>query len=199
MENTTVRLCVGGATYVCARSTLLRHSDSFFAKLLSGAVPTARDDTGALFIDRDGTHFRYILNYLRDGSVCLPPDDPLLRQVAAEWLSLSLAFMGVELAAVAERTSATRSVLERRLSRAMHASSALATAQAHAPGAKATACALGAPWSPMTFVRDLHSEAHGQREPSTPSVHEEDAMVARVRAPKRQESSVDHQTSVGYE
>ena len=51
MENTTVRLCVGGATYVCARSTLLRHSDSFFAKLLSGAVPTARDDTGALFID----------------------------------------------------------------------------------------------------------------------------------------------------
>ena len=75
----TVRLCVGGAHFVCARSTLMRHSDSFFAKLLSGVLPTDCDASGAIFIDRDGTHFRYILNYLRDGSVHLPPDDAQLR------------------------------------------------------------------------------------------------------------------------
>lgn len=80
----TVRLCVGGSHFVCARSTLLRHSDSFFAKLLSGALPTDRDESGAIFIDRDGTHFRYILNYLRDGSVHLPPDDALRNELLSE-------------------------------------------------------------------------------------------------------------------
>lgn len=74
-----VRLCVGGAHFVCARSTLMRHADSFFAKLLNGALPSQRVEGGAFFIDRDGTHFRYILNYLRDGSVYLPPGDHQFR------------------------------------------------------------------------------------------------------------------------
>ena len=30
-----------------------------------GGVPAQQDDTGAFFIDRDGTHFRHILNYCR--------------------------------------------------------------------------------------------------------------------------------------
>ena len=36
-ESTIVRLCVGGVPFVSSRSTLMRHSDSFFAKA------TARD------------------------------------------------------------------------------------------------------------------------------------------------------------
>jgi len=29
----------------------------------------SREMMGVFFIDRDGTHFRYILNYLRDGGI----------------------------------------------------------------------------------------------------------------------------------
>ena len=29
-----------------------------------------QDEKGYFFIDRDGTHFRYILNFLRTGTVC---------------------------------------------------------------------------------------------------------------------------------
>jgi hypothetical protein len=31
-----------------------------------------KDEEGRYFIDRDGTHFRYILNYLRDGNTYIP-------------------------------------------------------------------------------------------------------------------------------
>ena len=79
-ESTIVRLSVGGVPFVSSRSTLTRYSDSFFAKLLDGALPTERDESGEFFIDRDGAHFRYILNFLRDGAVHLPPNDPQLRQ-----------------------------------------------------------------------------------------------------------------------
>jgi hypothetical protein len=34
---------------------------------LKGAFPVLPEADGSYFIDRDGTHFRYILNYLRDG------------------------------------------------------------------------------------------------------------------------------------
>jgi hypothetical protein len=49
-------------------------------QLIGGALPTERDETGAFFIDRDGAHFRHVLNFLRDGVVHLPPNDPQLRQ-----------------------------------------------------------------------------------------------------------------------
>ena len=39
-ESTIVRLSVGGVPFVSSRSTLTRYSDSFFAKLLDGALPT---------------------------------------------------------------------------------------------------------------------------------------------------------------
>ncbi|PIC49207.1 hypothetical protein B9Z55_007886 [Caenorhabditis nigoni] len=34
-------------------------------------IPVARDDSGAVFVDRDPTHFRLILNFMRDGDVDL--------------------------------------------------------------------------------------------------------------------------------
>ena len=37
-----------------------------------------------MFIDRDGTHFSYILNFLRDGGVDLPHDDLTKRQLVQE-------------------------------------------------------------------------------------------------------------------
>ena len=44
--------------------------------LIEEKVPT--------FIDRDGTHFSYILNFLRDGGVDLPDDDLTKRQLVQE-------------------------------------------------------------------------------------------------------------------
>ena len=42
-------------------------------------------DGGEHFIDRDGTNFRYILNFLRDGQIDLPPRDTQLhRELARE-------------------------------------------------------------------------------------------------------------------
>ena len=37
------------------------------AVMFSGRHQLKRESDGSYFIDRDGTHFRYILNYLRDG------------------------------------------------------------------------------------------------------------------------------------
>ena len=43
--------------------------DSFFTAMLSGRISTQRDETGAIFIDRDPELFRLILNYLRNRSL----------------------------------------------------------------------------------------------------------------------------------
>jgi hypothetical protein len=48
-----------------SRQTLTCVSDSFFTTMLSGRIPTCRDETGALFIDRDPKLFSIILNFLR--------------------------------------------------------------------------------------------------------------------------------------
>lgn len=37
-------------------------------------MPVQPEPDGSYFIDRDGTHFRYILNYLRDGDSVQLPD-----------------------------------------------------------------------------------------------------------------------------
>jgi len=53
------------------------------AAMFSGRHNIKIESDGTVFIDRDGTHFRYILNYLRDG--CLKTDAlPRNRQVLRE-------------------------------------------------------------------------------------------------------------------
>jgi len=53
-------------------ATLTSVPDSMLARMFSGDIPSDRDESGRYFIDRDGTYFRYILNYLRDGSLSIP-------------------------------------------------------------------------------------------------------------------------------
>ena len=75
-----VHLDVGGTSFVTSRSTLERYTKSFFGGLLrnfSEHAPTP------VFIDRDGTHFRYILNWLR-GCQSLPGDTRVLRELREE-------------------------------------------------------------------------------------------------------------------
>lgn len=51
--------------------TLTWVPDTFFTALLSGRIPTVRDETGAIFIDRDPNLFGLILNFLRTRDIDL--------------------------------------------------------------------------------------------------------------------------------
>ena len=70
-----VRLSVGGAHFETSIDTLKKDSTSMLAAMFSGRHSTAIDEDGRYFIDRDGTHFRHILNFLRDGETYLPTED----------------------------------------------------------------------------------------------------------------------------
>ena len=73
-------LNIGGTRIESNRATL--EKSIFFKKLLGRWTPTGAGYH--FFIDRDGTHFRHILNYLRDGEVpnhLTPADvDQLIRE-----------------------------------------------------------------------------------------------------------------------
>ena len=62
------------------------------AAMFSGRHNVSTDEDGRYFIDRDGTHFRYILNYLRDGNTYLPVDNPQLIDELYE----EVCFFGIE-------------------------------------------------------------------------------------------------------
>ena len=70
----TVNLNIGGEHFTTTRQTLTKDPNSFFAAMFSGRFPLKRSEDGAILIDRDGKHFRLILNYLRDGKLSLPEE-----------------------------------------------------------------------------------------------------------------------------
>jgi hypothetical protein len=61
-----IDLSIGGHLFTTTVSTLTSHRPSFFASMFSGRFPILRDGHGRVFVDRDGTHFRHILNFMRD-------------------------------------------------------------------------------------------------------------------------------------
>jgi len=73
--NDLIVLNIGGTHFQTRKSTLLQ-SNSFFSGLVSF-------DTTLLFVDRDATHFRYVLNWLR-GVRVLPEDDTILNELECE-------------------------------------------------------------------------------------------------------------------
>ncbi|XP_037079230.1 BTB/POZ domain-containing protein KCTD3-like [Pollicipes pollicipes] len=66
-----INLNVGGVRFSTSRQTLTWIQDTFFTALLSGRISSMRDETGAIFIDRDPKLFRVILNYLRTRDIDL--------------------------------------------------------------------------------------------------------------------------------
>ncbi|KAM4820688.1 BTB/POZ domain-containing protein KCTD7 isoform 2-T2 [Thomomys bottae] len=66
-----VPLNVGGAHFTTRLSTLRRYEDTMLAAMFSGRHCIPTDAEGRYFIDRDGTHFGDVLNFLRSGD--LPP------------------------------------------------------------------------------------------------------------------------------
>ena len=51
------------------------------AAMFSGKFEMKPSEDGAFFIDRDGTHFRFILNYLRNGELILPEGAIFLKEL----------------------------------------------------------------------------------------------------------------------
>ena len=75
----TVKLNVGGQHFTTSLQTLTKDTGSMLHAMFSGRFDSKPAEDGSYFIDRDGTHFRYILNYLRTGRLLLP-DDKLVRE-----------------------------------------------------------------------------------------------------------------------
>lgn len=84
-QQSKVRLNIGGQRYETSMATLVKDGETMLAAMFSGLYCLPQDPVdNSFFIDRDGTHFRYILNYLRDGSFNAPTEPHLLRELLQE-------------------------------------------------------------------------------------------------------------------
>ena len=80
----TVNLNIGGQHFTTSIQTLTKDPDSMLAAMFSGRFELNPCEDGAFFIDRDGTHFRYILNYLRTGKLNLPENTTFEKELLEE-------------------------------------------------------------------------------------------------------------------
>lgn len=69
-----IELNVGGKFYSTSVLTLTREPDSLLGRIFSGRQDVEKDHSGKYFIDRDGSLFRYILDFLRTKRLHLPED-----------------------------------------------------------------------------------------------------------------------------
>ncbi len=72
-----IQINIGGQIFTTTRSTLMRDQNSLIRKVIDGGkhIDFHIDEKGMIFVDRDGSTFQYILNYLRDDQCYLPIDD----------------------------------------------------------------------------------------------------------------------------
>ncbi|KAK9951680.1 hypothetical protein M0R45_007116 [Rubus argutus] len=88
-SSSPIRLNIGGKKFYTTVTTLTqRDPDSMLAAMFSGRHTLCQEE-GYVFVDRDGKHFRHILNWLRDGVVPILKDSKfseLLRE--AEYYQL---------------------------------------------------------------------------------------------------------------
>ncbi|KAL9648287.1 hypothetical protein ABK040_001704 [Willaertia magna] len=98
MQTTIVTLNIGGTKFQTTSQTLTNNGPHFFSNLIDdrfssfeNTAVTTNNNTNSdteikeYFIDRDPTHFRYILNYLRNGGTCqLPSNSDILKELLEE-------------------------------------------------------------------------------------------------------------------
>ena len=82
--SSTVKLNVGGQHFTTSVQTLKKDPNSMLAAMFSGKFEMKPSENGSFFIDRDGTYFRFILNYLRNGELILPEGATFLKELEAE-------------------------------------------------------------------------------------------------------------------
>lgn len=83
--NKTILSC----RFSTSRQTLSWIPDSFFTALLSGRISSLKDETGAIFIDRDPKVFALILNYLRTKDIELKSVDIRALRHEAEYYGIT--------------------------------------------------------------------------------------------------------------
>ena len=69
----STKLNVGDQYFTMSRQTLTKDKGSMLHAMFSGRFDTKPGEDGSYFIDRDGTHFRYILNYLQEQGAFFSP------------------------------------------------------------------------------------------------------------------------------
>ena len=74
----------GTVSQVLLQLVVARDPTSMLAAMFSGRHEVQTTEDGSFFIDRDGTYFRFILNYLRDGELILPEGATFLAELEAE-------------------------------------------------------------------------------------------------------------------
>ena len=68
----------------CRNMFLLLIAGSMSHAIFWGRFDTKAGEDGSYFVDRDGTHFRYILNYMRTGGSIVPNDEIMRKELRAE-------------------------------------------------------------------------------------------------------------------
>jgi len=79
-----VTLNVGGQNFKTTSSTLRKYPSTYFSGLFSGKYQIKKQRDGTIFIDRDGTHFRLLLNFMRSGQIVFPKDLDERRELMIE-------------------------------------------------------------------------------------------------------------------
>eukprot|EP01083_Nonionella_stella_P087687 243992_1 len=70
-----ITLDVGGMKYRTSLHTLTKYRNTVLSKMFEGKFALRSSKDGSYFIDRDGTYFGMILNYLRSGQIIIPQND----------------------------------------------------------------------------------------------------------------------------
>ena len=68
----SVHFNVGGTPYQVSRSLLEQHADTMLARMASEIWQGEDTPEEAMFVERDGGRFGYVLDFMRDGQVSLP-------------------------------------------------------------------------------------------------------------------------------
>ena len=87
-RNKIVRLNVGGHLFTTYKATLCK--SPYFQALCSGKFNDKLADDGSYFIDRNGEHFRYLLDFLRCGFVEIPSARASTLQHEAHYFQIRL-------------------------------------------------------------------------------------------------------------
>jgi hypothetical protein len=91
-----VKLDIGGTRFTTSLTTLCRFPDSMIGVMFSGRHEFPLSADGYHFIDRDGTHFRHILNFLRDPENFCASESAMKSQENVRGLRNEAVYYGLE-------------------------------------------------------------------------------------------------------